>query len=208
MNDGYQVAMAAPSIARRTVQRPLTRLGTAGMAGHVFFELAAGVGMPLASVLGPAPAAAVWATGAVTAIRLTGRGSCIEARHYPTCAQSPSEERLSGLVNGLAVGAVLAHLSPWPERPAAGGGIPWLAGCEGLGRDLLPAYNMTLYATGVTALGGLLRESGHGRPLGLLMAVAVVPGFSVGRRWEFRRLRAQAQSRPAWWNRRLRNPRT
>jgi hypothetical protein len=190
MNDGYQVAMAAPSIARRTVQRPLTRLGTAGMAGHVFFELAAGVGMPLASVLGPAPAAAVWAAGAVTAIRLTGRGSCIEARHHPTCAQSPSEERLSGLVNGLAVGAVLAHLSPWPERSAAGGGIPWLAGCEGLGRDLLPAYNMTLYA------------------LGLLMAVAVVPVFSAGRRWEFRRLRAQAQSQPAWWNRRLRNPPT
>ncbi len=44
------------------VRRPWTRLAGAAMAGHVFFELGAGVGMPFASVLGPLPAAAVWAT--------------------------------------------------------------------------------------------------------------------------------------------------
>jgi hypothetical protein len=44
------------------VRRPLTRLTAAATAAHVFFELFAGVGMPLASLLGPAPAAAaLWA---------------------------------------------------------------------------------------------------------------------------------------------------
>src|SRR3954447_22116074 len=47
----------------RAPGRPWTRLASTALAGHVFFELGAGVGMPFASVLGPVPAAACWAAG-------------------------------------------------------------------------------------------------------------------------------------------------
>jgi hypothetical protein len=42
------------------------------MAGHVFFELGAGVGMPFASVLGPVPAAGLWAAGSAWVQRVAG----------------------------------------------------------------------------------------------------------------------------------------
>jgi hypothetical protein len=41
-------------------RRPLTRLTVAGLLGHLVFELMAGVGVPLASILGPYGAAGVW----------------------------------------------------------------------------------------------------------------------------------------------------
>jgi hypothetical protein len=54
---------------RRWPRRPLTRLSSAALAGHVAFELAAGVGMPFASLVGPVPAAAGW-TAATAAVQL------------------------------------------------------------------------------------------------------------------------------------------
>jgi len=54
------------------MRRPWTRLAGAAMAGHVFFELGAGVGMPFASVLGPAPAAALWTTATAWLQRAAG----------------------------------------------------------------------------------------------------------------------------------------
>ncbi len=76
----------------------MTRLATAGLAGHVFFELAAGVGMPLASVLGPMPAAGLWA--------VTTAGVWRAAASRPA-----SSDATLALWNGLGLAAVLAHLA-------------------------------------------------------------------------------------------------
>jgi len=56
-------------------RRPLTRLTVASLVGHLAFELVAGVGMPLASILGPYAAAGVWtlATGGVWRVARAGQ---------------------------------------------------------------------------------------------------------------------------------------
>ena len=53
--------------------RPWTRLGTVAIAGHVFYELAAGVAMPFASRFGVGTTAAVYGTSSVVAFRQAGR---------------------------------------------------------------------------------------------------------------------------------------
>jgi hypothetical protein len=169
--------------------RPFTRLATAGLAGHVFFELAAGVGMPFASVVGPLPAAIVWASGSVTLDRLAAR-------------PSPAGDRVLTAMNGLGLAAVVAHLAGWPRRRTRVG-LPWLVDCEGLGPDLMRWYNPVVHASGVAALGGLLAENRAApRWLGWsqLAAVPVLVRLQHG---EHRRLRALARTRPGWWNRRL-----
>jgi hypothetical protein len=167
--------------------RPLTRLGVVGLAGHVCFELAAGVGVPLASVIGPGPAAGLWA--ATTRMTLRGVGR-------------PEGAALAGLVNGFGVAAMIAHFSAWPRRRTRLG-LPWLEDCEGLGADLMPAYNTILYLTAAAAVGGLLRESTHRFALGIVLPMVAAPLLAAGQRWEYLRLRQQAQRRPTWWYRRL-----
>jgi hypothetical protein len=156
---------------------------------HVFYELAAGSAMPLASVLGPGPAAAFWAAGTVVAVREAGR-------------QPLSRDRRFAVANGFFLSAVIGHFTAWPwalNRFHA----PWLSRCEGLdGRAMLP-YNLVLYASGLSALGGLLLENRRGRLTGSLVPLVLVPAVVAAQRWEFRRLVAQAQRRPGWWNRRL-----
>lgn len=49
--------------------RHWTRLGTVAIAAHVFYELVSGVGMPLASFIGRAPAAIGWAAGSAWLFR-------------------------------------------------------------------------------------------------------------------------------------------
>jgi hypothetical protein len=169
--------------------RPFTRLATAGLAGHVFFELAAGVGMPLASVVGPTPAAVAWAAGSGALDRLAAR-------------PSPSGDRVLAVANGLGLAAVVGHLAGWPRRRTRVG-LPWLVDCEGLGPELMRWYNPVVYASGVGALGGLLRENRAApRRLGWSL-LAAVPLLVRLQHAEHRRLRARAHTRPAWWNRRL-----
>jgi hypothetical protein len=169
--------------------RPFTRLATAGLAGHVFFELAAGVGMPLASVLGPLPAAAAWASGSVALDRLAAR-------------PSPSGDRALAVANGLGLAAVVGHLAGWPRRRTRIG-LPWLVDCEGLGPALMRWYNPVVYASAVGALGALLRENRSApRWLGWSL-LATVPLLVRVQHGEHRRLRALAGTRPGWWNRRL-----
>src|ERR1044071_7672575 len=60
--------------APRTGSRPLTRLTVVSLVGHLAFELAAGVGMPLASILGPYAAAGAWTLTTGGAWRLAARG--------------------------------------------------------------------------------------------------------------------------------------
>ncbi|HEX2287088.1 MAG TPA: hypothetical protein VHI10_20075, partial [Mycobacterium sp.] len=53
--------------------RRWTRVGTVAIAAHVFYELANGVAMPLASVVGPVPASAGWASGSAVLYRAAAR---------------------------------------------------------------------------------------------------------------------------------------
>jgi hypothetical protein len=159
------------------------------MAGHVFFELAAGVGLPFASVVGPVPAAAGWGAGSAAMWRATGRSS-------------PSVDVALTVANGVGLTAVLAHLAGWPRRRTRLG-VPWLADCEGLGPELMPFYNPVLWLSGLGALGGLLRENGSAPRWPGFAALGLVPVLVRVQHVEHRRLVALARTRPGWWNRRL-----
>ncbi|MGI5522317.1 hypothetical protein ACQEUX_15370 [Micromonospora sp. CA-259024] len=171
-------------------RRPLTRLATAGLAAHVFFELGAGVGMPTASVLGPVPAAGLWALAAGTVWRAAG-------------TRPASGDVVFAVCNGAGLAAVIAHLQGWPHRRTRLG-LPWLRECEGLGPDLMRYYNPILYVSGAAALGALLRENRSAPRYLPLLALGLVPLFIVGQHAEHWRLREMARRRPGWWNRRLR----
>jgi len=163
-----------------------------GTAAHVFYELGAGVGMPFASRLGPAPAATVWALSSAAAFREAGR-------------QPPSRDPVFAVLNGMFLSAVIAHFAAWPRTWSAG--LPWLTECEGLSGRLMPPYNLLLYVSGVAAVGGLV-ETGRGRGrrafAPLLVPAVVVPWLVREQHRDHARLIAQAQRRPGWWNRRLR----
>jgi hypothetical protein len=62
----------------------------------VFYELAAGVGMPLASRLGPRAAAALWGAGTVVAFREAGR-------------QPQSRDSAFAALNAGFLSAAIAH---------------------------------------------------------------------------------------------------
>ena len=98
------------------IRRPWTRLASVALAGHVYSELPAGVGMPFASVLGPAPAAAACSTGTGWVQRAAGSSS--------GTPHSPSSTARAW--------AAVAHLADWPRR-RTGLGLPCLIDCEGLG---------------------------------------------------------------------------
>jgi hypothetical protein len=170
------------------LRRPWTRLAAAAMAGHVFFELGAGVGMPFASLLGPAPAAAVWGAGAVRVQRAAG---------------SPGWDRSLAVVNGLSMAAAAAHLAGWPRRRTRLG-LPWLTECEGLGPELMRWYNPIVYTGGIAALAAVVTENGRAPRWAGLLPLALVPALVRVQHAEHERLRRQAVRRPGWWNRRLR----
>jgi hypothetical protein len=181
----------APS---RPLHRPLTRLTIAGLAAHLGFELVAGVGMPLASLLGPYAAAGAWTLATGGAWRAAGAGN-------------DSDDEVLAAVNGFGVAAVMAHLTGWPTRRTRIG-LPWLRECEGLGPELMPYYNSILYFSAATALLATAREN-RTAPRHLAPAmVGLVPALIAFQHWEHRRLRRQARTSPRWWNRRLgRGPR-
>lgn len=167
--------------------RPWTRLGTLTAGAHVFYELAAGVGMPFASRVGPGSAAMVWGSATVMTFREAGR-------------QPASRDALFAAVNATFLTAVVAHFAGWPHRWRAG--LPWLTECEGLAGPVILPYNLVLHVSGVAAVGGLL-ENRQGRAVAVLLP-ALVPLFVSEQHREHARLRAQAPRRPGWWNRRLR----
>ena len=169
-------------------RRPLTRLTVVSLAGHVVFELGAGVGMPLASVIGPYGAAGFWTL--VTGGVLTAS------------ARDESADKLLAAANGFGIAAISAHLLGWPTRRTRTG-LPWLRDCEGLGPELMPFYNPVLYLSGATGLLAILRENRTARRYLPMAMLGLVPGLVAFQHWEHRRLRRQAQTRPAWWNRRL-----
>ena len=160
------------------------------MAGHIFFELGAGVGMPLASVLGPLRAAGLWSAAATAAWR-------------SAASRPSSSDAFFATLNGLALSAVLGHLTGWPTRRTRLG-LPWLEDCEGLGPELMPYYNSILYISGTAATLAICRENRTAPArLPLQLAVALAPAFAWAQHIEHRRLAGQAIDQPAWWNRRL-----
>jgi hypothetical protein len=169
------------------LRRPWTRLTGAAMAGHVFFELGAGVGMPFASVLGPAPAAAVWAMGTVAVQKAAG---------------SPSHDTALAVVNGLSAAAALAHLAGWPRRRTRLG-LPWLTECEGLGPELMRWYNPVVYLGAAAAAAALATENREAPRWAGLAPLVLVPVLVRVQHVEHERLRRFAIRRPGWWNRRL-----
>ncbi|MGN9777654.1 hypothetical protein ACTMS0_18090 [Micromonospora sp. H33] len=175
----------------RPARRPMTRLATAGVAAHVFFELGAGVGMPSASVLGPAPAAGLWAVGTATVWRAAGTRPSSSDAAFDVC-------------NGVGLAAVTAHLLGWP-RGRRQLGLPWLRECEGLGPELMRFYNPILYVSGGAAIAALARENRSAPRYLPLLTLGLVPVLIVLQHAEHRRLKDLAQRRPGWWNRRLRH---
>jgi hypothetical protein len=172
----------------RAEPRRWTQAGTVAIGAHVFYELAAGVGMPFASRVGPAPAAVLWGAGSAVAFREAGR-------------QPPSRDPAFAVLNGMFLSAVIAHFATWPRTRRTG--LPWLTECEGLRGRLMAPYNGILYLSAGSALAALLTENRRGRVWGALVPVAVVPWLMSEQHREHARLRAQAVRRPAWWNRRL-----
>jgi hypothetical protein len=155
------------------------------IAAHVFYELACGVAMPSASIVGAAPAAAGWVTGSVWLYRSAGR-------------QPRSRDGLFAVVNGLYLAAVFAHFAYWPKSWRAG--VPLLTECEGLRGQVITPYNMILYASGIAAVAGVYENRNLAKAA---MPIALVPILIGLQRWEFTRLRRQARTNPTWWNRRL-----
>lgn len=171
-----------------TARRLFTRLGIAGLGAHVFYELAAGVGMPLASVLGPTAAAGVWGAATVGGLRAAGR--------WPS-----TRDPLFAAVNAMGLAAVVGHLTSWPHTRRFG--LPWLRSCEGMGPELMPAYNVVLDVSALGAAGGLLAENRRARRGWAVVGLALAPALAVAQHAEHRALTRRAQAHPAWWNRRL-----
>lgn len=174
-------------MAPRSTRRPWTRAATVGVAAHLGYELAAGVAVPLASKLGVRSATALYALGAVLARRQAGR-------------PPPSADGAFAALNGLFLSAVLAHYLTWPVTRRAG--LPWLTQSEGLSGRLVPPYNAILYASALTAVGGLV-ENRRGVAWAAAAPVVAVPWLVAETPNEFRRLVAHAGQHPSWWNRRL-----
>lgn len=170
--------------------RPLTKAVVAGNAAHAMVELLAGVGMPGASVTGPAPAAVGWAVGSGWLWRTAGRGR-------------PRHDTALAVFAALSLAAVTAHLTAWPRRRSRIG-LPWLTDCEGLGPEFMPVYNPVLYATAAAAVGALLREVRSAHPVAPATALFLVPLLQAVQHSEHERLKQQAAQQPSWWNRRLR----
>lgn len=178
------MSLVRPALPGR---RPWTRLGLVATATHGFYELASGVSIPSASVVGPIPAVAGWATGSVWAFQAAGRAN-------------PLHNFTFGALNGMSLAAVLAHFIFWPKRWV--GCFPWLTECEGLRGQVITPYNTILYVSAFAGLAGVA-ENGRAGMRGALVPVLFVPVLLRLQSVEFRRLRAQARRRPGWWNRRL-----
>jgi hypothetical protein len=170
-------------------ERPWTRLGIVSMAGHLAYELAAGVAVPLASRVGVRPAAAAYGLSAATAYVPAGR------------LRTPRGDRAFAVANGLFMAAVIGHYSSWPRMWRAG--LPWLTECEGLEGPLIGPYNVLLQVSAVAAVGGL-HENRSQWLWGVVTAAVVSPVMRWATPREYAQLVQQAVDQPRWWNRRLR----
>jgi hypothetical protein len=168
--------------------RPWTRFGVLGMAGHLGYELVAGVGVPLAPWVGVRTATTGYAALSAGAYRAAGR------------LASPRGDRVFAAANGLFLAAVVAHFTCWPRTTRVG--LPWLLECEGLEGPVIAPYNVLLHVSAVAAVGGAV-ENRRAWPWCATMALVVLPWLRHQQRSEYERLLKQASREPRWWNRRL-----
>jgi hypothetical protein len=169
-------------------ERPWTRLGIDAFAGHLAYELAAGVAVPLASRVGVRAAAAAYGLSAATAYAHAGR------------LRGPRGDRAYAIANGFFMAAVIGHYSSWPRVWRAG--VPWLTECEGLEGPLIGPYNALLQVSAVAAVAGLHENRSQWR-WGVVTAAVVSPVMRWATPREYAALLEQAAERPRWWNRRL-----
>ena len=158
------------------------------MAGHLGYELAAGVAVPLASRVGIRVAAAGYALGAATVYRAASR------------SLGPHGDRVSASANGLFLSAVIAHYTTWPRTRRRG--FPWLLESEGLGPDIIGPYNVLLQVSAVAAVAGLV-ENRRAWPAAVITVGVALPVLRSVTPREYQRLLEQAATTPRWWNRRL-----
>ncbi len=169
-------------------RRPWTRLGVLGMAGHLGYELLAGVGVPLAPRLGIRIAAPGYALASVVAYRAASRWA------------SPRGDWAFAATNGLFLSAVITHYTSWPRTRRWG--LPWLLNSEGLHGSLMGPYNFLLQGSAVAAIGGLV-ENRRGWPAAIGTVCVALPILRSVTPREYARLLDQAAAKPRWWNRRL-----
>jgi hypothetical protein len=168
--------------------RPWTRLGILCIAGHLGYELAAGVGVPLAPRVGATAATFGYAVSSAVAHREAGR------------LQSPRGDQAFAMANGLFLSAAITHFTCWPLETRAG--LPWLLECEGMDGRLMGPYNLLLHVSAVAAVGGLVENRRAWRWFALTPLIAV-PVLRRQTPQEYRLLLVQAARQPRWWNRRL-----
>ena len=169
-------------------ERPWTRLGIISFAGHLGYELVAGVAVPLAPHVGVRRAAAAFALSAATAYVPAGR------------LVSPRGDRTYAVANGFFLAAMVGHYSSWPRVWRAG--LPWLTECEGLRGPVICPYNVLLQVSAVAGAAGLWENRSQWR-WGVATALAVAPLLRWATPREYAMLQQQAAEHPRWWNRRL-----
>jgi hypothetical protein len=169
-------------------QRLWTRAGVMAVAGHLGYELLAGVSVPMASRLGIKTA-------------VTGYAAATAALYHAAGHVPPSRgHRRFAVLNGLFASAVISHFTSWPRTTRAG--LPWLTECEGLTGEVIGPYNLLLHGSAVAAVAGVV-ENRRAWPWFVTTVAVVVPLLRRETDREFQRLLAQAAQTPRWWNRRL-----
>lgn len=158
------------------------------MAGHLAYELGAGVGVPLAPRVGVRTATTSYAALSAVAFGSAGR------------LPGPRSDRVFASVNGFFLAAVLAHFTSWPRTTRLR--LPWLVECEGLQGRVIAPYNVLLHLSGVAAVGGAV-ENRRAWPWFATSALLVLSVLRRQQRREYERLVTQAAHEPRWWNRRL-----
>jgi hypothetical protein len=169
----------------------------AGTAAHHGFELAAGVGLVFQPYAGLGGALAGW-------------GAALPA--WAALAASPRLARRVGpagdaglaLLAGVSLAGALLHFALWPvERRPSGHplALPVLVEAEGLGPRQLPAYNAILYCWAAASLAALAAGTPSGSRRWAVLGLASWIPLAASARHHFAWLRAEAISRPAWWNR-------
>jgi len=158
------------------------------MAGHLCYELLAGVGVPLAPRLGIPVSTSGYALASVAAYRAASRWA------------APGGDRAFAATNGIFLSAVITHYTTW--RRTRRWGLPWLLESEGIQGPLMGPYNLLLQGSAVSAVGGLV-ENRRGWPAALGAVSVALPVLRSTTPREYARLLDQAAANPAWWNRRL-----
>jgi hypothetical protein len=169
-------------------ERPWTRLGIISIAGHLGYELAAGVALPLAPHVGVRAAAAAFGVPAAAAYLPAGR------------LGSPRGDRIYAVANGLFLAAVVGHYTSWPR--VWHGGVPWLTECEGLTGPAIGPYNLLLQFSAVAGVAGLWENRSQWR-WGVATAAVAAPVLRWVTPREYAEIVRQAQEQPRWWNRRV-----